>query len=177
MTRAQLVVILILTKYIAMTFSSSLTCPLPLQAKSGEQSSVHVTVYFCYQTYNAAETICEVKIAQNTLRKGLVTNLDYDINEYALLAKFYGREICTSYRKMILSKTPGTPVENSTSCDMDCFTGNKMVDIEDDYVCDGNKCGDGVQKLNFIVTSGSRKFRHYGPTNCLIIALVFVFWL
>ena len=176
MTRAQLVTMLLMTYYITVTLSSSPTCPLPLRAKSGEQSSVHVAVYFCYQLNDTAPTICALKIAEDTLIKGLVTNLDYDIHGYALLAKFFGREICTSYRNMILSKNPGESEKNRTSCEKDCFTGSTMVDIEYDYVCDGKKCGESLQKLNFIVTSGSHGFHSLGRVNSFVVALVFIVW-
>ena len=177
MTSAQHVTMLFLTSFITMTLSSSPTCPLPLQAKSGDQSSVHVTVYYCYQLNDTAPTICDVKYAEHTLRKGLVTNLNHDVNGYALLAKFYGREICTSYRNKVLLKKIGEPFKKiRTLCEKDCFTGNTMVDIDYDYVCDGKKCQNATEKLKFIVTSGTHRFHSFGRINSFIVALVFIVW-
>ena len=181
MSRGELTLIFILTNCIPITLTASSTCPLPVEAKTGDQTSVHVTVYFCFQRNETAETLCNFKMAEATLRKDLLTNLDHDINGCALMAKFYGREICTSYRIKILSRKIGSPIKSRTFCELDCFTGNKMVDFEYDYVCDntGMKCYEDIQKLHFIVTFASHSYtiHSYGRTNLLKLGLVLIVWL
>jgi hypothetical protein len=176
--RAKLMLILI--NYITMTMTASPTtptCPLPRQAKTGDQSSVQITVFRCSQHSETAKNVCTNKGFKATLRKDLVTNLDYDNHGYALLAKFYGREICVSYRTMILSHMPGRPLENRTSCESDCFADSKMVVIEYDSVCDATKCLQAKQNLHFIVNSGSRRFHSYGRRKLLEVGLVLIIWL
>lgn len=164
-----------LSNYFVISLPLSNTCPLPLEAKTGDQSSIHITVYFCYQLNVTAKIQCQAKITEATLSKGLVTNLDYDINNNALLAKFYGQEICVSYRYMILAKWEGQALKNRTSCGLDCFTDSKMVDIEYDQVCDhtGSKCSTETQKLHFVVNSASP------PFGCIVFkfAVILIFWL
>ena len=170
--RVELKLLVLLTSCLAITYTSSPTCPLPTQAETGDQSSVHVTVYLCYEkTLNASSaTLCFLKISEATLRKDVVTDLDYDINKYAVLGKFYGRDICVSYRDRILSRRPGRPTENTTSCRSDCFTDDKIVDIEYDYICDEPNCLVDIQKLQFVVKSGGHRFQYE-------LCLVLITWL
>ena len=169
MPQLRLKFLVILTGCLTITQSSSPRCPLPSDAKTGHQSSVHITVNLCYaQTVNATPVNdCFLPLSDVTLQKDVVKDLDYDINNYALLGKFYGRDICVSYRDRILSKRPGRPTENRTSCRSDCFTGDKLVDIEYDYACDqASNCLADIQKLQFVVKSGSHRFQY---ELCLVL--------
>lgn len=162
MAQLRLKLLVILTSCLTITQSSSPRCPLPLHAKTGDKSSVHITVNLCYEKTVNGTSIndCYLKLSEATLKKDVVKDLDFDINNYALLGKLYGRDICVSYRYRILSKRPGKPTENSTSCRSDCFTGDKLVDFEYDYACDQADCLADIQKLQFVVTSGSHRFQY-----------------
>ena len=180
MADLQLIILLILTNCIIIASpASNLTCPLPDTAKTGDIPFVKVEVYLCLQFNETAEPRCEKNLTEQaiTVKKGLITNLDYDIHNYSLLAKFFGRELCVSYRIKTNVNKPGAALTIYEECGKDCFIGNKMIVFEIEKIY-GLKSEPHIEKvkleLNFVVKSGSQRIYNHGRTYLIETCLALV---
>ena len=92
------------------------SCSLPTTAKTGSLTSVKLRIYDCHQASSSVKPTC-VKKKDVSLRKGFNTNLYYDKNGYSVMARFYGKEVCVSYRK----KEKKSDNSIHYNCEKECF--------------------------------------------------------
>ena len=91
------------------------------------------------------------------MRKGETVNMDYNVHGYALMAKFFGNEVCVSYRRSSVVKIAGgKPVKGNTECQVLCFGGEELeetTNTETDTFCeDKNRCTTNEKHiLKFVV--------------------------
>ena len=86
--------------------------------------------------------------------------MDYNMHGYALMAKFFGDEVCVSYRRSSAVKIArGKPVRGKPECRVLCFGGEnseETTNTETDTFCeDKNRCTTNEKEiLKFVVDKG-----------------------
>ena len=95
---------------------SALSCPLPTTAKTGNSTSAKLRIYDCYKFSSSWLPTC-VKKKDVSLKQGLKTNLYNNKNSYLVMAKYFGKEVCVSYRK----KEKKIDNKYCYKCEKECF--------------------------------------------------------
>ena len=76
---------------------STQTCPMPSTGEMGSKSSVRISMYKCVQATSSSKPAClNDPAAVKTVEKGETVDLGYDVNDYAVTAKFFGKETCVA---------------------------------------------------------------------------------
>lgn len=83
--------------------------------------------------------------------------MNYDVNGYAVTAKFFGNEVCVAYRKHSNFRYYPRPRLIINVCTSACFTDKETETYERERNCSPSGCGGGVKTLQFVVTDSSSK--------------------
>lgn len=153
------------------------TCPLPSDGKIGNIGSARLLVYDCIRASSSSKAACGGKpIKTILLYRGISTNLNYDVNEYAVMVKFYGEDICVSYREHTILK--GISSQNTKECEKKCFSikeTEETATYKSDVFCSYSSCGGEYHSLRF---EASSKSAHKAPlfTTVLICTMMKFLW-
>lgn len=153
------------------------TCPLPSDGKVGNIGRARLIVYDCIRASSSSKAACGGKPVKTVLLyRGIATSLNYDVNGYAVMAKFYGEDICVSYRGHSIRK--GTSYRNTKKCEKKCFSikeTEETVTYKSEVTCSYISCGGGYHSLRF---EASSKSAHEAPlfTTVLICILMKFLW-
>ena len=129
------------------------TCPIPNKGKIGSKKSVVLTMYGCVQATSSKDPACRTNPwSQKLLQKGQEVNLKYDVNGYAVTAKFFGAEVCVAYRKKSTIKSR-SGYQRTNECSSECFENKETETYETNLVCSHISCGGGRKKLKFVVSN------------------------
>lgn len=146
-------------------------CPITEQGKSGNEERAQVDVWNCIRSTRGSDA-CGGKAVRSgvLLRRGVVTNLGYDVNDYAVMAKFFGNEVCVSYRSYTRSS-------DVSKCNEKCFSiyedgGEEKETYRTKITCSSISCGGSIETLKFVATAKGRIVQ-YAPL-LLILAPLFV---
>ena len=133
-------------------------CPILDDGKTGDTKSAQLKIYNCEATPNDTKLDCGKKVvSEANLEKGKEVDVKYNVNGYAVLAKFIGTEVCVSYRDEEI--TTGTTVSIESKCESECFCYMEYETYFKNITCSKNKCDTHAKKkLKFVlhVSSGSR---------------------
>jgi len=141
------------------------------EGKSGNEERAQVDVWNCIRSTRGSDA-CGGKAVRSgvLLRRGVVTNLGYDVNDYAVMAKFFGNEVCVSYRSYTRSS-------DVSKCNEKCFSiyedgGEEKETYRTKITCSSISCGGSIETLKFVATAKGRIVQ-YAPL-LLILAPLFV---
>ena len=138
---------------LSMAVSGAKTCPLP-KGISGEKASVTLRLYNCNKASSTSMYTC-TKIKDVPLKKGTTTNLNYNVNGYSVMAKFFGKQVCVSYFKLEKAKNGSIYKQK---CEEECFD-----DYEDETYyqagCDPKSCTGQHKKFKFGLTSAGKEMK------------------
>lgn len=140
---------------------SSPNCPLPIKkVKPSNSSCVHLFVHFCIQVNSTSKNDCIGDPLLNvSLRKGKTVKMENNIT-HDLTTKFFGDEVCVSYRKLLIYKGIGNRVATTSDCEFICFEEEGMATVGINVRCFPKKCSHGREKLKFVVNRDSK------PSTC-----------
>lgn len=93
------------------------------------------------------------------LKRGKVVDLNYDVNGYAVTAKYFGDEVCVAYREKSSIRSSSSRYKRTNQCSSECFRDLEFETYETELVCSQISCGGGRKKLKFVVTDSAN-----GPT-------------
>ena len=153
------------------------TCPLPPDGKVGKVGSARLLVYDCIRASSSSKAACGGQPVKTILlHRGISTNLNYDVNEYGVMAKFYGEDICVSYRRHKILQ--GISSQNTKKCEKKCFSikeTEETATYKSDVFCSYDSCGGGYHSLRF---EASSKSAHKAPlfTAVLICTMMQLLW-
>ena len=90
-------------------------CPIYNTGKSGSMERVRINMWDCLKRAGSSSSTCGVKPIQSDilLKEGALTNLNKNVNGYAIMAKFFGDEVCVSLRRFDY-------YANKYTCEEDC---------------------------------------------------------
>lgn len=132
---------------------STQTCPVPSTGETGSKSSVRISVYKCVQATSSSKPVClNDPVSVKTVEKGETVDLEYDVNDYAVTAKFFGKETCVAYRKKSKLQT-SSGITIAPSCESECFVDEEYETYDSDLVCSSLGCLGGRNKLKFVAKS------------------------
>jgi len=150
------------------------TCPITEQGKIGSEERVKIDVWDCIRTPRT-EDACggRPKRTGVLVRKGVLTNLGYDVNDYAVMAKFFGDEVCVSLRYYDRD-------DDVKKCNEKCFStyenkGEEQVTYRAKVTCGLSSCFGSIRSMKFMVTAKANIVQ-YAPlliTFSLMIVLTF----
>lgn len=122
-------------------------CPIPNTGKTGTKGSVHLSLFRCVHASSSKKPACSPRpSSRETLKRGEVVDLNYDVNGYAVTAKFFGYEVCVAYRKISSIRTSGG-YKRTNKCSSECFTEEETETYKSNFV--------GRQKLKFVVSDSA----------------------
>ena len=147
------------------------TCPLPSDGKVGNIGSARLLVYDCIRASSGSKAACGGRPIKNVLLyRGISTNIDYDVNGYAVMAKFFGEDICVSYRRHSISK--GALYRNTKKCEKKCFSikeTEETATYKSEVTCSYISCGGGYNSLRF---EASSKSAHEAPLFTTVLICI-----
>ena len=130
-------------------------CPIPNDGKTGSKSSVTLSLHYCVQASSSSKPACLPKpYSQKILPRGEVVDLEYDVNGYAVTAKYFGEEVCVAYRKVSVF-TDARGRKRTDECESECFEDEETETYKSNIVCSSISCGGGRNRLKFVVTSSA----------------------
>lgn len=119
--------------------------------------SVKLRVYDCVDTQASSSSKVDCgssPVSYITLDRGKTININYDVNSFAALAKFYGKEVGVSYRKQEVRR--GVNPQQDIQCDSECFDNEDDVTYYSNLNCNYQSCNGTRKKLRFLFgSSGS----------------------
>lgn len=143
--------------------STSNQCDFRKDGKTGSKDSVVLSLYTCNQAQSSSKAVCNlIPSSTAVLNRNEVVDMKHDVNSYAVTAKFFGEEVCVSYRDVSILN-----YKETKECASVCFTEKETITYKSRLICNIN-CAGGFEKLRFVVT-GSGKQR----TVTSLVALVF----
>ena len=130
-------------------------CPIPNDGKTGSKSSVTLSLHYCAQATSSSQPACLHKpSSQKLLPRGQVVDLQYDVNGYAVTAKYFGEEVCVAYRKVSIFRN-ARGLDHTDECESECFKYEETETYKSNIVCSSISCGGGRDKLKFVVTNSA----------------------
>ncbi|XP_066923619.1 uncharacterized protein [Clytia hemisphaerica] len=148
----------------------SKSCPITKTGKSGNVDRVRIEVWDCIRSTRGSNACGGKPRKENILlRKGDgPIDLGYDVNDYPVLAQFYGDETCVSFRYY-------DKRNNRYECNEKCWSmhendGRETEVYESDVICSTISCGGSLESLRFFVKS--KGARPIIATPSLVITLL-----
>ena len=133
------------------------TCSLP-SGKSGGKKSVNLAVYDCFQATLNSKTVCGKSTVSNVaLERGKTVNINYEVNNRTVMAKFFGEEVCVSYMELLVVRI-GAIVSQALECDTECFSDDEKETYQTNISCTDQSCLRTKKRLRFVVSSGGSTF-------------------
>ena len=86
------------------------------------------------------------------------------------MAKFYGDEVCVSYRKR--ERRRGIINRDEQKCESECFDDEEEETYFSDLFCSSHSCGGGYNKLKFELTSAGKELKAKQMTIAAVLSLL-----